>query len=803
MVADALAGGKKHLQVELALYESLVMSTYFLRSLVEVLLDCDPIFLRLRLADFWEVFETLLPLDPAQQVAVLKYWTAWPMARWLREDDIATARPAFLPKAQSTLDFPIRGSVRKHFRNMVCSRTTSTRAGILCNGLLQGVKRGCAPVPEMFEFTSCTKHKAALTVPVPFESDPQITQKFRAIWGKTRVKREGDALRRSRWQKVHLDRKVERLLKVPSNHASIESKRSEGGRIFEIQRLNRRMNNDDYVPGTIDVSDPPLLDMYNVAGKVYERRGWPMASYDRFLSLAALHTRGRHLRAEVALCSEPLKCRVITKGEALPYFVAQTFQKQMWKALQEVPAFQLTSTPVDASMLYGLELKTSDLDLPFNQWVSGDYSAATDGLSLDVNQSCLSAMLDLFQATPEESEICRKVLGCHKVSYPKKHVDRANGNLDPFLMQNGQLMGSVLSFPVLCVINLTAYWCALEEYTGRRFTKEQLPCLVNGDDILFKSNADFYEVWKKWISKVGFTLSLGKNYISPNFLTVNSESWLHRGGSTFKKLPFLNCGLLLQEADGPCKVPLRMETAERPLIPKLQWILDNCNNPVRAFDRIKHHWRRSIKIHTQEGFYNLCSPIELGGLGLRVPEQCRENFHFTAIQQLIAGSALKAFKDLEGQEVKSLPRNPLQRISIMTNRPHQHSAPTSVDRAGRLVLRHSLEPLRSDNEIRLKDPRASLRVAHELHPVQIPSEHSLPEYSLRHISFKRIAKAFRLEAKVTSPLTFDLEVRKQLTNWGPTDDASPPGLGRPGNIAEMATETSFRPYYPSQRMRRW
>jgi hypothetical protein len=102
-------------------------------------------------------------------------------------------------------------------------------------------------------------------------------------------------------------------------------------------------------------------------------------------------------------------------------------------------------------------------------------------------------------------------------------------------MKNGQLMGSILSFPVLCAINLASYWCALEEYTGCTYKKEELPCLINGDDILFKSNDAFYTVWQKWITKAGFTLSVGKNYISPHFITVNSESWLHVRGH-FKKL---------------------------------------------------------------------------------------------------------------------------------------------------------------------------------------------------------------------------------------------------------------------------
>jgi len=534
---------------------------------------------------------------------------------------------------------------------------------------------------------------------------------------------------------------------------------------------------------------------------VYERRGWPMAPYERFVRHVASSVRGRNLKAAVELCLEPLKCRVITKGEAAPYFVAQTFQKGAWKALQDIPAMKLTGCPVDASMLYGLETRTAALGLPFDKWVSGDYSAATDGLSLEVNQLCLNELLKAFQATPDEAEICRKVLGCHRVSYPERiRPDEGNDGLEPFDMLNGQLMGSVLSFPVLCAVNLAAYWCALEEHTGRRFRRDQLPVLVNGDDILFKADFSFYETWKKWIARAGFTLSVGKNYISPNFITVNSESWIHRGGSDFRKLPFLNTGLLLQEAEGPARVPLRKETAERPLIPKLQWILDNANNPARAFDRIKHYWRKSIAIHTENGRYNLCAPVELGGCGLRVPEQCKPAVHFTAFQQLLAGKSLQLWKDLDGETIREAPTTGLERLSTVVKEASVNPY-NSQERTGTAVLRSRLEPVRGDNEVRFGDKRSSGRVASDLNTSQEIQDEDRPTFKLRTIPRRRLAAVFAAEKRIAKPFHFDLEVRKLLTRV-PTDDAYPPEDDVLVNIAEMATETDTA-YLPADLVERY
>ena len=126
------------------------------------------------------------------------------------------------------------------------------------------------------------------------------------------------------------------------------------------------------------------------------------------------------------------------------------------------------------------------------------------------------------------------MIGPHVVSYPHKFEDvegeRPEGSLTcekltPFLQKNGQLMGSPLSFPVRCATHCVAYWMALEEYLGRPIALQDLPVLINGDDICFMANDDFHLVWQKWVAKVGCTLSPGNNYISPDYATINSEGY--------------------------------------------------------------------------------------------------------------------------------------------------------------------------------------------------------------------------------------------------------------------------------------
>jgi len=57
---------------------------------------------------------------------------------------------------------------------------------------------------------------------------------------------------------------------------------------------------------------------------------------------------------------------------------------------------------------------------------------------------------------------------------------------------NGQLMGSVLSFPYLCAANLICFMRAVTRVCGLRNlpvpSVKDLPVLINGDDILFISD---------------------------------------------------------------------------------------------------------------------------------------------------------------------------------------------------------------------------------------------------------------------------------------------------------------------------
>jgi hypothetical protein len=387
--------------------------------------------------------------------------------------------------------------------------------------------------------------------------------------------------------------------------ASFQSKRSEGGSREWIR----------------EKEEDGLIRMVEVRpGKVLEIRGKVTPSFDEALNLAS---KGSH-KVMVSAVLEPLKVRLITKGDSYRYWLSRFYQKALWKYLQSFPQFVLTGRPLGVGDLIDLKAREAGLGLSFPKWVSGDYSSATDSLDIRHTKAAFEASLrmGLFEARPKVMEVLRSVLYEQEVHYPAK------SGLAPVKQTTGQLMGSTLSFPILCVVNLVSYWRALEKYLGREIGVRDLPVLVNGDDILFRADDDLYDLWQKEIRDVGFELSLGKNYIHEHFLTVNSQLYSDLGGE-LRHLGCLNAGLLT----GQSKITGRDTARLAPIWDYYNEVIHNAINPERAHRRFMHYHRNTIKEisvlktrnpswqdgstadRTVSTTFNLFLPFERGGLG--------------------------------------------------------------------------------------------------------------------------------------------------------------------------------------------
>jgi len=372
------------------------------------------------------------------------------------------------------------------------------------------------------------------------------------------------------------------------------------------------------------------------------------------------------------------------------------------------------------------------------------------------------------------------VLANHQIDYGLGHPDQ-----QPFLQKNGQLMGCPISFPILCAINVVAYWVALEEYTGRSFLLEELPVLVNGDDILFRANDAFYTVWKQYVSDAGFTLSLGKNYISRSFYTVNSEGFMYTEGKdetgklTYKStpVPFLNTGLLYASRNTLGKVGMRPENREMPFTAKVNRVISEACNPRRTLLRVHGLYRDEIREHTMDGEINLHAAPELGGLVVVLPPSC--DTRFTNWQKRMAGWMMARAKDSHvGNRVEG-PSTPFRGASELIDtdgplgtegrvtyqkRTKPLSSVATLARPGRVVCRNKFEPVREYEE-KIVDKTLGLL------NYQASRNEDRGGWAIKRLTPSELSaiRSYKKEG-INRPLNFSLEHRRLMEHTAPEQD---------------------------------
>jgi len=248
---------------------------------------------------------------------------------------------------------------------------------------------------------------------------------------------------------------------------------------------------------------------------------------------------------------EPMKVRIITKPKWNQYLCMKDIQKSWWRYLTNHHSgfFDLIGRPVNPS-----DVETVINGTPFDWWVvSGDYSAATDNLKMEVTETILKSMMRIKDF--RIYQMCRNALTGGEIEYNfekcipnsdwktwdqcypsfKNIFDKysdlplIHGEKGTYLkvqQKNGQLMGSIISFILLCIANLSAYRYSIEKFEGRKvslkYIKEKRPVKINGDDILFSCEKQFYKTWCESIQEFGFKPSPGKNLYHQDYCQINS-----------------------------------------------------------------------------------------------------------------------------------------------------------------------------------------------------------------------------------------------------------------------------------------
>jgi len=179
-----------------------------------------------------------------------------------------------------------------------------------------------------------------------------------------------------------------------------------------------------------------------------------------------------------------------------------------------------------------------------------------------MSNEAANAISDELGFEDDIRQIFLKSLTGHYIVDPS---DEDLGSAAPYLEQkNGQLMGSITSFPILCIVNAAICRWSLEIGDQRVWSLRDAPFCVNGDDGLLKATARTKEAWERISSAAGLAPSVGKVYFSRDFLNINSTTYTHshiypyttsvvtrKDGVEalrpwyFRKVEYVNMGLLL------------------------------------------------------------------------------------------------------------------------------------------------------------------------------------------------------------------------------------------------------------------
>lgn len=366
--------------------------------------------------------------------------------------------------------------------------------------------------------------------------------------------------------------------KVPSRNSHFGRGRKSFGALGSLSRsYNRPLTSKDFIghelhrvifdEEAIQSDDPIYLDFSTRQIRYQDQQHSKVLGYKQ-IPFAELHP-----------LAEPCKIRTISKGQDHLYNSLSPFQSLMFSALSHFPQF-LCWRPVDSCIL----VRVLGRKGPGEVYVSGDYKAATNNLHPELSEFCIREIASVVNLPDSLLEMALNAATRHEVCFDAadRFVDESNlafksrtywdfclqmfpyqqalkeyakGRKERFRnfspspqdrMQElpaflslpqkwGQLMGSPVSFPVLCLINFAAISCSLHEQTylfGEKVQRfppvESEKIIVNGDDCVFSANPRQIERWKDCTKYCGLELSVGKTYFASDWLIINSTLFRDR-----------------------------------------------------------------------------------------------------------------------------------------------------------------------------------------------------------------------------------------------------------------------------------
>jgi hypothetical protein len=309
-----------------------------------------------------------------------------------------------------------------------------------------------------------------------------------------------------------------------------------GGAVVEESRDNE------------DVSSNLIFGGFHHTQKVYDINPQLQSEYESlytdlyFKCLKSAQTS--EFRTTLVPLAEALKIRVISKGPADAYFVLHPVQKFLHSTLRKLSTFQLIGKPVTTDILN--ETFSSDRCHGLTKFLSVDYSSATDLINPELSSLACDTISELINLPLGLRHLFSNSLVGHIVEYDDySYKNERVVHSEP--QRWSQLMGSITSFPILCIINAAICRYAFElgcpNLPFGELSLADLPLLVNGDDGLMPANEKIYSVWKDISRLAGLNPSPGKVYYDASYVNINSTSYTV-STNLFTHIPYVNMGLV-------------------------------------------------------------------------------------------------------------------------------------------------------------------------------------------------------------------------------------------------------------------
>nr|UQB76049.1 RNA-dependent RNA polymerase [Flumine narna-like virus 40] len=313
--------------------------------------------------------------------------------------------------------------------------------------------------------------------------------------------------------------------RVPSTSANYINGRGDGGGVLSACDLMSQVSHpkltfeDVVLDKTFVWSDSKMEDGCLIPEWIQDEPLWELmvdkgliqSNYEKFLKAALKSAWVEEPFVKPVALSEALKVRMITKCPPFLMFVMNAFIDPLRKLLRAMPVFELTGTPQEETIM---DRMFRD---PTRWFLSGDYQASTDNLhswvsECIVDELCETYYRDVCLEDPRWIALFRRSLTGFKYQSKKGVI---------LNQQNGQLMGSVSSFPVLCLANYALCRMAMELNP-----KDWRGLLVNGDDCVFEAHEYTYHEWIRLGNLMGLKPSAGKVDYKKAYIQMNSRSFI-------------------------------------------------------------------------------------------------------------------------------------------------------------------------------------------------------------------------------------------------------------------------------------